>query len=109
MKHYLKNGELFAFELDGSQDHLIDASFTPATDDQVKAIQNPAPPALTVSQQLAKLDADNSLSQRNLRDFIMLTAKAMQELNPAMDLTQIPGVAKVVAVEAQAAALRAQM
>ena len=58
--------------------------------------------------QLARLDSDNALTQRNLRDFIMLTAAAIKAGQP-VDLTQIPGVAKVVAVEAQAAALRAKL
>ena len=109
MKHYLSPaGQLFAYSADGTQDHLIPAEYIPATDAQVQAIQNP-PPLATPAAQLAKLDADNTLTQRNLRDFILLTVKAVQQLNPALDLTQIPGVAKVVAVEAQAATLRTQL
>ena len=71
-------------------------------------IDAPAPKPETPAMQLARLDSDNALTQRNLRDFIMLTAAAIKAGQP-VDLTQIPGVAKVVAVEAQAAALRAKL
>jgi hypothetical protein len=63
----------------------------------------------TVADQLAKLDTDNTLTQRNLREFILLTAQAVKTLNPALDITQLPGVAKVAQVEAEAAALRAKL
>ena len=68
----------------------------------------PAPP--TVIEQLAKLDADNMLTQRNLRETVMLMAEAFKLIsNNAVDLSTIPGVAKVYEVEAEAAALRAQL
>ena len=68
----------------------------------------PAPP--TVIEQLAKLDADNTLTQRNLRETVMLMAEAFKQVtNGAVDLSTIPGVAKVYEVEAEAAALRAQL
>lgn len=68
----------------------------------------PAPP--TVIEQLAKLDADNMLTQRNLRETVMLMNEAFKMVsNNAMDLSTIPGVAKVYEVEAEAAALRAQL
>ena len=57
---------------------------------------------------LAKLDADNALTQRNLREFIMLTAEVLKNGTP-MDVTVLPGVQGVYAVEAQAATLRAQL
>lgn len=42
MKHYLNSqGQLFAFEADGSQDFLITADMKPATDAEVAAIQRP--------------------------------------------------------------------
>jgi hypothetical protein len=65
-------------------------------------------PPPTVADQLATLDSANALTQRNLRDFILLATEALK-LGQAVDLTAIPGVAKVAAVEAQAAALRAQL
>lgn len=59
---------------------------------------------------LAELDAANALTQRNLRETIMLMSEAFkQATSGAVDLSQIPGVAKVYEVEAQAEALRAQL
>lgn len=72
----------------------------------------PATPeaAPTAQDLLAKLDADNALTQRNLRETIMLMNEAFKTISGgALDLGQIPGVAQVYAVEAQAEALRAQL
>ena len=70
----------------------------------------PPPPAPTAQDLLNKLDADNTLTQRNLRETIMLMNEAFKLVsNNAVDLSAIPGVAKVYAVEAEAAALRAQL
>jgi hypothetical protein len=67
-------------------------------------------PELTPLQKLQKLDAANALSQRNMRETVMLMAEAFKQLSSgAVDLTQIPGVAKVYEVEAEAEALRAQL
>lgn len=63
----------------------------------------------TPAEQLAQLDTRNELTQRNLREFILLTVQAVKTLNPALDLSQIPGVAHVERVEAEAAVLRAQL
>jgi hypothetical protein len=72
----------------------------------------PATPEVppTVQDQLNKLDADNALTQRNLRETVMLMAEAFKVVsNNAVDLSTIPGVQKVYAVEAEAAALRSQL
>lgn len=59
---------------------------------------------------LAKLDADYALTQRNLRETVMLMNEAFKQLSGgALDLSQIPGVAMVYAVEAQAQSLREQL
>ena len=69
----------------------------------------PAPVATpTIPQQLASLDAANTLTQRNLREFILLATEALK-LGQAIDLSVLPGVAKVAEVEAAAAVLRAQL
>jgi hypothetical protein len=40
MKHYLSpTNQIFAYELDGSQDHLIPENFTAITDSQVNVIR----------------------------------------------------------------------
>ncbi len=83
------------------------------TQDELDAIREsrrgiPALP--TVQDQLNKLDADNALTQRNLRETVMLMAEAFKVVsNNAVDLSTIPGVQKVYAVEAEAAALRSQL
>jgi len=80
------------------------AHMTP-TSQQVPPVVVPTP-----AQQLNKLDADNTLTQRNLRETIMLMNEAFKLVSSnAVDLSTIPGVAKVYEVEAEAAALRAQL
>ena len=72
----------------------------------------PATPeyAPTTQDLLNKLDADNTLTQRNLRETIMLMNEAFKMVsNNAVDLSNIPGVAQVYAVEAQAEVLRGQL
>lgn len=67
-------------------------------------------PTPTPQNLLNKLDADNQLTQRNLRETVMLMAEAFKQVtNGAVDLSNIPGVAQVYAVEAEAAVLRAQL
>lgn len=67
-------------------------------------------PVPTIPQQLAQLDSDNTLTQRNLRETVMLMAEAFKQVtNGAVDLSTIPGVAKVYAVEAEAATLRGKL
>ena len=41
MKYFKKNGEVFAFESDGSQDELITKEFTKMTEDEVDRHANP--------------------------------------------------------------------
>jgi len=68
------------------------------------------PSGPTIQDQLAQLDAANTLTQRNLRETVMLMAEAFKTVtNGAVDLSTIPGVAKVYAVEAEATALRSQL
>jgi hypothetical protein len=68
----------------------------------------PTPP--TIAQQLAKLDAENELTQRNLREFIMLTSEALKAATGgAVDMSVLPGVAKVYTVEGEATELRTQL
>ena len=107
MKHY-QNPDLsiHAFELDGSQDFLITPDMQPISDAELLILRTPPPP--TPAQQLAALDAANTLTQRNLREFILLATEALK-LGQAIDLSVLPGVAKVAEVEAAAALLRAQL
>lgn len=115
MPHYKDaNNELFWFDTPEAAAHLVAQGHVEITDAEAKAIIAAIKPIALPSPtdaagKLAQLDTDNHLTQRNLREFILLTAKAVQQLNPGLDLTQIPGIAKVAQVEAQAAALRATL
>lgn len=89
--------------------HMLPAGCVQITAEEAEALR-PVPPAPTAQDLLAKLDADNTLTQRNLRETVMLMAEAFKTVtNGAVDLSAIPGVAKVYAVEAEAAVLRAQL
>ena len=89
--------------------HLLPAGCVQITDEEAEALRPAAPPP-TTQDLLNKLDADNALTQRNIRETVMLMAEAFKLIsNNAVDLSTIPGVAKVYEVEAEAAALRAQL
>ena len=89
--------------------HLLPAGSVPITNEEAEALR-PIPPSPTAQDLLNKLDADNTLTQRNLRETIMLMNEAFKTISGgALDLGQIPGVAQVYAVEAEAAVLRGQL
>ena len=89
--------------------YMLPAGSVQITDEEAEALR-PVPPPPTTQDLLNKLDADNTLTQRNLRETVMLMAEAFKLIsNNAVDLSTIPGVAKVYEVEAEAAALRAQL
>ena len=70
----------------------------------------PEPHIPTVQEQLAQLDAANALTQRNLRETILLMAEAFKQVTGVViDLGSFPVVKKVQDIEAQAAAVRAQL
>lgn len=111
MSHY-KAPDNSIHSLDSAEfEHLLPAGSVAITDEEAETLRLaaiPAPVPPTVVEQLAKLDTDNALSQRNLRDTILLMSEAFKTLSGgALDLAQLPGVAKVAQVEAQAAELRA--
>jgi hypothetical protein len=89
--------------------YLLPEGSIQITEEEAEALK-PVPVPPTVQEQLAELDATNALSQRNLRETVMLMAEAFKTISGgSVDITLIPGVAKVFAVEAQAAALREQL
>ena len=89
--------------------YMLPAGCVQITEEEAEALR-PVQPAPTTQYLLAKLDADNTLTQRNLRETIMLMNEAFKLVsNNAVDLSAIPGVAKVYAVEAEAAVLRGQL
>ena len=103
MKHYTSpNGELFAYELDGSQDHLIPENFVVATQAEVDAIQNPPiDPKEAIRAQITSLE-QAQLMPRATREFMLLFV----EQN---NLTAMPGYAPLKAFDAQIVALRNQL
>ena len=91
-------------------EHLLPAGSVEISEAEAKATLAALVPVPTAKDLLAKLDADNALSQRNLRETILLMSEAFKQLsNGALDLTAIPGVKRVKDVEAQAAVLRNQL
>lgn len=78
------------------------------TDEAIANASAVLPP--TPLQSLQALDTENQLTQRNLRETVMLMAEAFKAISGgAVDLSQIPGVSRVYEVEAQAQALREQL
>lgn len=71
MKHYISpTGELYAYELDGSQDSLIPSDFVLATEAQIQAIQNPQPTAeQALKTQIAVLES--SVTPRRIREAVL--------------------------------------
>ena len=85
-------------------------SKVPLTAAEIAAVEAYAAQTPTAQDLLNKLDADNTLTQRNLRETIMLMNEAFKLVSSnSVDLSNIPGVAQVYAVEAQAAVLRGQL
>ncbi len=108
--HY-KDSQNTIYWLDTGEDPMrwLPAGCVPITPEEAEALR-PVPPPPTTQDLLNKLDADNTLTQRNLRETIMLMNEAFKLVSSnSVDLSAIPGVAKVYEVEAEAAALRAQL
>ena len=108
---YFKNQKEQLYWLDANDDPAtwLPAGCVPITEAEAEALR-PVPQPPTVAQQLDALDAANALTQRNLRETVMLMAEAFKQVTGgAVDMSTIPGVAKVYEVEAQAAVLRAQL
>ena len=109
MSHYKAPDNSVHYLDDDNFINLLPAGSVAITDEEAEALK-PVPTAPTAKDLLAKLDADNALTQRNLRETVMLMAEAFKVVsNNSVDLSTIPGVAKVYEVEAQATALRAQL
>ena len=92
MKHYISpTGQLYAYESNGSQDHIIPADYVIATPEQVSAIQNPPSPVPTVQENITALEA--TITPRRLRESVLTDA----------------GKTWLVSVDSQIAALRATL
>lgn len=108
--HYKAPDNSLHFLDDDSFAHILPAGCVQITKEEAEAIIEANKPIPTAKEKLELLDAENALTQRNLRETVMLMNEAFKQLSGgALDLSQIPGVAMVYAVEAQAAELRAQL
>ena len=107
---YYKTPDKALHFLDSAEfEHLLPAGCVQITDAEAQALK-PVPVPPTVAEKLVALDAANALTQRNLRETVMLMAEAFKQITGgAVNLSLIPGVAKVYEVEAQAAILRGQL
>jgi len=80
-----------------------------ATTAQIAAL-NPAPTlAQQTLAQIIAIEQATPFTHRHLRDITDLMVQAIKTANPAVDLTQIPGIAAVAQVEAQISALRSNL
>jgi len=70
-------------------------------------------PTLWVSpkEELEQLDKENYISQRRLREFIMLTTEALKRISEGekINISVIPGVSQVFETEAKAEKLRKKL
>jgi len=77
MKHYKnEKGEVFAFESDGSQDHLISSSMVKMTPEEVEL-----KPVIikTIQQQIDELEG--SVTPRNYREFVLGVKYSIDKIN----------------------------
>jgi hypothetical protein len=108
--YYKDQSNALYFLDDATHEYLLPAGCVQITDAEAEAIRAATAPVETTQDKLNALDAANTLTQRNLRETIMLMAEAFKAVsNNSVDLSQIPGVKKVYEVEAQAQSLRAQL
>lgn len=68
MKYYKKNNQVFAFELDGSQDNLITEDMVKLPDAELDAILNP--PKVKLELVVSPWQLRKALNQLGLRDAV---------------------------------------
>ena len=74
MKHFKKDNQIFAFEADGSQDHLITGDMEAQTPEQVATFLAPTAEQLEAEEQerfLSELKTIDAKSVGSLREFIL--------------------------------------
>ena len=72
MKHYINptTKEVFAYEDDGSQDHIITENFTPISDTDLAALRaSQIDPKAAIKAHIASLEA--SITPRRLREAVL--------------------------------------
>lgn len=105
MKHYrTPDGTIWAFEDDGSQDHLVRTNMVSLTPDQVASAHAAQRDAKAEAlAQLRGLEVAN-LMPRATREFMLMTLEA--QATPEQ-LAQLPAYVKLKAFDTQIATLRA--
>lgn len=103
MKYYISpSGEFYAYELDGSQDHLIPSNFVAATPAQVQAHENPPIDERSlVIGKITELEAEK-LMPRPIRELMLVFA----ENN---NLTDSPSYTSLKNLDDQIKSLRSQL
>ena len=90
-------------------EYLLPSGSMPITDEEAEALR-PKPSAKDITlAQIQAIESATPFTHRHLRDITDLMVQAIKQANPAVDLSQIPGIAAVAQVEAQIAALRSQL
>lgn len=85
MKYYKQNNNVFAYELDGSQDHLI-GDKTPMTDEEVELHTNPIPTEAQIlesKQQEAQsyLDSTDWIKSKYVELVVIKNTMTKEEFN----------------------------
>jgi hypothetical protein len=84
VKHFKNSkNEIYAFEADGSQDHLIGADLTPVTDAELSDLRKPTLEQIAAAEKaaaLVELTLIDAASVRALREYIASKADAPQIL-----------------------------
>jgi hypothetical protein len=105
--HYKAPDNSVHFLDDDSFVHLLPAGSIAITPEEAEALK-PMPPPPTVLQEIAALEAANPITHRNLRDLSMTVAQIAATIT-GTDMMVNPAVQQLTALEAQIAALRAQL
>jgi len=109
MKYFTdpSNGSLWAYNADGSEDHVILDNLVPVSNEEAQARIN-APPILPPIQQIEQIEADNPITHRSIRDLSKAVAELIAEVK-GVSLEDVvpnnPGMKRLLKVEAEIAAI----
>ena len=99
MKHYLKNNEIFAFEDDGTQDHLITEDMVALSDEELTELRKPTEAKILENKII------EAKAYLLATDYV--TAKYNDEVTVTGSMTKAAFLAKYSDVYAQRAEARA--
>lgn len=87
MKYFKKDGEVFAFEADGSQDHCILEDMIPLTSEEIERITNPDKFLSAEQKRLQYLQTLRPLTRRQFK-LILLEKDLLTSVETAIDSIQ---------------------